>query len=296
MKFINTERGYTLTGENKLEDRIPSGAYRLSYDHRNDQLFYVKTKLEYDKLVDLPSNEYETVLKEMDQFLKQETKNSYIDHGFIYKRSIFLHGSPGTGKSCIVNRVCEQVEKKGGIIIFNDQTHLTLEALEQLKVTLPDILTLVIFEEFDQTINKNEEDLLRLLDGQVQKNNAIYLATTNFLNKIPKRVLRPGRFSRVIEVLHPTIEARTEYIKAVSKNKNIVHELAEKTNGFTIDEVKEAVLSVNCLNYSINEAVERIKETSDTTSRLTNQQNTTERHTNTLRKFFDNLDLEESEL
>jgi SpoVK/Ycf46/Vps4 family AAA+-type ATPase len=268
MKFINTPNGYTVTSEQALNDRLPSGAFRLSYNSRNNMLFYNQTKLEYDKLVDLPSKEFNSIVKEMDQFLKSETKQSYIDHGFIYKRSFFLHGNPGTGKSCIVNRVCEKVISSGGIVIFNDNIHVTLLALEELKNVLPDVLTLVIFEEFDEIISSDEENMLRLLDGQVQKNNAIYLGTTNFLNKIPKRILRPGRFSRVVEVLPPSIEARSKYIQTVSKNKLIVNELSEKTEGFTIDELKEAVLSINCLGYKLDEAVTRIKETSEITDRL----------------------------
>jgi SpoVK/Ycf46/Vps4 family AAA+-type ATPase len=270
MKFINTTHGYTLTQENVLENRIPAGAYRLKVN-REGIIFYTPSKLEYDNLVDLPSQEYESVIGEMNQFLKSETKKSYIDHGFIYKRSIFLHGAPGTGKSCIVNRVCEQVVKMGGIIIFNDTAGVTMMALEQLKTSTPDVLTLVIFEEFDEVIQHDEENLLRLLDGQVQKNNAIYLATTNFLDKIPKRMLRPGRFSRVVEVLPPSTLARLKYIETVSKNKSIITELGEKTEGFTIDELKEAVLSINCLGYKIDEAVHRIKQTTEVTSRLKDQ-------------------------
>jgi len=32
--------------------------------------------------------------------------------------------------------------------------------------------------------------------------------------------------------------------------------------------LKESVLSINCLGYKLNDAVERIKQTSDITSRL----------------------------
>jgi SpoVK/Ycf46/Vps4 family AAA+-type ATPase len=268
MKFINTPKGITSTVEEQLQERVPSGSYRLSYDSRQEKLYYIPTKLEYDKLVDLPSVEYDSILKEMSQFLKPETKKAYEDHGFIYKRSVFLHGGPGTGKSCIVNRVCEKVVSMGGIVIFNDYAQVTMIALEELKNLNPNVLTLVIFEEFDEVIENDEENMLRLLDGQVQKNNAVYLATTNFLNKIPKRMLRPGRFSRVIEVFPPSIEARLKYIETVSRNKTIVKELAEKTAGFTIDELKESVLSINCLGYKLDEAVDRIKQTSDVTSRL----------------------------
>lgn len=272
MKFVNTEKGFTLSQATEFHSRLPSGAYRLQWDDRKKELYFCPTKLEYDRLVDLPSPEFTAVTEEMDQFLKPSTKQAYLDHGFIYKRSMFLHGAPGTGKSCIVNRVNEKVNKMGGIVIFNDNVIFTQMALEQLKNTCDDTLVLVILEEFDEIINPNgmdqEENMLRLLDGQVQKNNVIYLATTNFLNKIPKRMLRPGRFSRLIEVFPPGLDARTQYISTVSKDKSIVKELAEMTHGFTIDELKEAVLSVNCLGYSLEVAVDRIKATGEITSRL----------------------------
>lgn len=272
MKFVFGHKGVHSVPSTELLDAPPVGAYRMSYDSRNEILYFGPTKLEYDKLVDLPSPEFTEVLGEMTQFLKPATKQAYLDHGFIYKRSIFLHGPPGTGKSCIVNRVCEKVAQMGGIIIFNDSPQLTMMALEQLKNYCPDVLTLVILEEFDQIIDPSgmdeEENMLRLLDGQVQKNNVIYLATTNFLNKIPKRLLRPGRFSRLIQVNTPNLEARTKYIEIVSRNKSIVTELAEATDGFTIDELKEAVLSINCLGYDLTRAVNRIKETTEVTNRL----------------------------
>lgn len=209
-------------------------------------------------------------MNEMNHFLKPETKQSYVDHGFLYKRSIFLHGAPGTGKIVIVNRVCESVVKTGGIILFNAEAEITEMALNQLAESQPDVLTLVIFEEFDETLsNKHRESqVLKMLDGQVQKNNAIYLATTNFLEKIPARVLRPGRFSRLIEVGFPSLEARTKYISLVSKDSSIVAELAEKTEGFSVDELKECVLSISCLGYSIDETVDRVTATKEIAATL----------------------------
>lgn len=269
MKFIQSSKGFFIGEPTSISDRLPKGAYRLSYNGREERLYFIPTKLEYDKLVDLPSPEFTEIMNEMNVFLSPPTKKAYIDHGFVYKRSIFLHGAPGTGKSCIVNRVSEKVENMGGIIIFNDNPQVTIMALEILKMSNPDLLTMVIFEEFDQILEEGgEEDMLRLLDGQVQKNNVIYLATTNFLDKIPKRMLRPGRFSRTIEVFPPNIEARTAYINLVSKDKSIVNALSETTDGFTIDELKEAVLSINCLGYSMISAVDRIKETSELIDKL----------------------------
>lgn len=271
-KFLYTPDHIERINDVRIEDELKVGAYRLGFDGNRGVLLYNPFQMNYDKIIDLPSVEFDTVVGEINQFLKPETKKSYIDHGFLYKRSIFLHGLPGSGKTCIVNRVCEAVTKVGGIIIFHENRDLTEMALMELQETQPDTLVLVIFEEFDEMMNntRNEAAILKMLDGQVQKNNAIYLATTNFLEKIPKRVLRPGRFSRLIKVNFPSLEARTKYISLVSKNNDIVSELAEKTEGFSIDELKEAVLSISCLGYSIDETVQRLKDTTEITNQLKN--------------------------
>lgn len=271
-QFLYTPDHVEVINSVKVADELDSGAYQIGWDGNRGVILYQPFQMNYDKIIDLPSKEFDTVISEMDMFLKPETKQSYVDHGFLYKRSIFLHGLPGTGKTCIVNRVCEAVSKVGGIILFNENANLTSMALEELANVMPDRLVLVIFEEFDEQIsNKRQEShLLKMLDGQIQKNNAIYLATTNFLNKIPKRVLRPGRFSRVVRVDFPSLEARLKYITLVSKKQGMIQELAEKTEGFSIDELKEAVLSINCLSYSIDETVQRINDTKDITERLKN--------------------------
>lgn len=268
-QFLQTPNGFQIVEEYKLVDELSAGAYTLLFDPRSRIITYKPLDMQHDNLIDLPSAEFTTVINEMNHFLKPETKQSYREHGFLYKRSIFLHGLPGTGKTCIVNKVSQQVVKNGGIVIFNDNPNIIQLALDELKEAKPDILTLVLLEEFDELMGQGyETSLLKMLDGQIQKPNTIYLATTNFLNKIPKRILRPGRFSRLIQVQFPSLEARTKYVTLVSKDQTIVKELSEKSEGFSIDELKEAVLSINCLGYSIDETVARIKTTQDITSKL----------------------------
>lgn len=294
-KFLNTPDHVEVINDVRISKELEVGAYQIEYDANRGVIKYVPFTMNYDKIIDLPSKEFDTVINEMNQFLLPATKQSYIDHGFLYKRSIFMHGLPGTGKTCIVNRVCEAVTKSGGIILFNDNPQLTAMALQELQNTMPDKLVLVIFEEFDELLlnKRKESELLKMLDGQIQKNNAIYLATTNFLEKIPKRVLRPGRFSRLIQVGFPSLEARTKYISLVSKNPAIVAELADKTEGFSIDELKEAVLSISCLGYTIDETVKRLKDTTALTGQLKN--NADEKDATLDLSSFDEMDLEDEE-
>jgi SpoVK/Ycf46/Vps4 family AAA+-type ATPase len=128
---------------------------------------------------------------------------------------------------------------------------------------------MVVFEEFDRYIEYSEHELLSLLDGQNQKENIIYMATTNFIDKIPARIRRPGRMSTLIEVKAPIAEARKVFIQ--NKCGNVLNhlspenmdELVAATDGLTIDELKEFLQSVVIFKEDPDVVLARLKEFSN---------------------------------
>jgi hypothetical protein len=248
-----------------LVNPLPSGVYEFLYDYDNQQGWFKNIDTNYDKLVNLPSREFDEVVNEIGLFLNPETKEAYNRYGFLYKRSMLLYGEPGTGKTCLVNKVSEIVKNNGGIVLFNPNPSLLSKAYEYLNDVQPDVLTLVIFEELDQWLHNNEEEMLHLLDGEIQKSNVIYLSTTNFIDEIPKRICRPGRFSKLIKVDFPNNEARRAYLnmKLTEQDKQIhdVDKWVKVTENLSIDELKETVLSVCCLNQELTSVVKRIMDT-----------------------------------
>jgi len=259
-KFVENSDTYTPIKIDGTHPELPSGAYRPWFDHDRQMVMFSKIKLNCDNIIELPSKEYDYVTAQMRNFLRPETKQSYIDNGFLYKRSVMLHGKPGTGKTVIVNRVVQEALKSNAVVLFNPDPAYMQEFFEALESTAPDKLTVVIFEEFEDLVNKYENDLLSLLDGEVQKNNIMYLATTNYIDQIPLRMQRPGRFSSIIEVNYPSLEARSVYLKAKKINPDLIKSWSELTEGFSIDEVKETVLAVNCLGEKLTEVVSRLNE------------------------------------
>lgn len=181
-----------------------------------------------------------------------------LDKDHLYLTSDFtIHHN--TGKTCIVNRVATDVVKNGGIVIFNPNPGELKEAFNILDDLQPEVTTMVIFEELDKMLQRYEGELLNLLDGEVQKNNVVYLATTNFIDQIPARIRRPGRFSTSVEVDYPTHQARVIYLDTKLKNTEEANQWAELTEGFSVDELKELVLSVKCLGYSPEVVIPRIR-------------------------------------
>jgi SpoVK/Ycf46/Vps4 family AAA+-type ATPase len=132
-----------------------------------------------------------------------------------------------------------------------------------IKDIEPNKKVLVIWEEFDTILRHDESTLLSLLDGEIQVGNIIYLATTNYLAKIPARIKnRPSRFARVIEVSEPNEESRRAFLKAKLHDSDTdkLEPMVQATEGFVIDQIKDLIISVCCFGYPISEAVLKIKQ------------------------------------
>ena len=271
-KFQTESNNYHPMRDLPVVNPLPSGVYEFIYDWDSQRGWFKQIDTNHDKLVDLPSKEFDEVVGEIGLFLDKETKNNYEKYGFLYKRSMLLYGQPGTGKTCIVNKVAEIVKQNGGIVLFNPRPNLLSIAYEYLNDIQPDVLTLVVFEELDQLLDQDEETMLHILDGEIQKKNVVYLATTNFIDEIPQRICRPGRFSKLISVDFPNKEARKVYLETklneTDRRKFNIKEWVAKTENLSIDELKETVLSVCCLNQKLDAVVERILATKEIQGKL----------------------------
>jgi len=256
--FISRNGLFKAADNQTLESKLPLGTYSIEQDLAGN-LYFRATDVNCDDLVDLPDPSYEKVVNEMEHFLKEETKQKFKDLGYLYKRSSLLHGLPGTGKTSIVNRVSKTTINNNGIVLLNPIPSVLPEALTILKELQPECTVLVIFEEIDQLLVNYESDLLNVLDGEVQKDNVIYLATTNFIKEVPPRLMRPGRFSSVIEVGYPNAAARKAYLRT-KLNEDKAVSIARATKGLSIDELKEVVQSTECFGYSLQDTIKRISE------------------------------------
>ena len=189
-------------GQNGVYRAVPStekiskldrGFYEVIVDTRTNELYFKQTKNVHDKIIDLPDTAYNKVVGEINQFLTEKTKSLFEEFGFLYKRSSLLYGPPGTGKTCIINRVANTIIEKGGVVLFNPSPRYLSQALDRLNDIQPETIVMVVFEELDRLTAQYEDSLLSILDGEIQKENIIYLASTNFIEKVPNRIKRPGR-------------------------------------------------------------------------------------------------------
>lgn len=245
-------------------EKLKPGAY-IVHNSPMEGLFLERTKITSDFIVDIPGTAYDQVVAEFEHFLKPETKNRFNKLGVLYKRSSLLFGPPGTGKTCIVNRISELAINSGAIVLFNPNPSLLPAAYQAIEDAQPESLVLVIFEEIEEIINFDETQLLLLLDGAIQKDNIIYLATTNHIEQIPQRILRPGRFSSIVKVDYLTEEGRARFINAKTQaikddvTPDFINDLTKVSESMTIDEITELIRGRYCLSIPLEELAARIK-------------------------------------
>jgi Cdc6-like AAA superfamily ATPase len=257
--FFKVQNDYQPSPYVEVVRRLDPGMYKASYDDMSDSVTFKVMESNHDELVDLPGTEYDAVVSDVDLFLRPETEAKFKEMGFIHKFNILLHGPPGTGKTCLVNRVAQKLIAANAIVLFNPQPHALQKTYEILDAIQPDTRVLVIFEEMDEHVRREETTLLHVLDGEIQKKNAMYIATTNYIDKIPARVRRPGRFSSVIKVGFPNAKARAHYLSTKLKDKAMIASIVERTDGFSIDELKEVVRGVYCMGKDLDSYIQYVK-------------------------------------
>lgn len=245
-----------------IQDNLESGQYKVGVTQKG-QVYLEQMTVSTDKILRLPGSEFELATVELEHFLSDLCKDTFGQLGYTYNDAWLFFGRHGTGKSYLVNRIAEMVIERGGIVLFDPDPRILPEAYKIVDNLQKDRLVLVIMEEFDETANNHEEAMLKLLDGQSKRANTLFAATTNFIKKIPKRMLRPGRFPFILQVKEPSREARKAYldVKLSKVQPDMIDPILEATEGFTIDEVKETVRSVVALKRNLPDTVQRLRLT-----------------------------------
>lgn len=246
---------------------VPAGVYQIKYAD-NIGYYLMKKELNLDELIDLPMPEGIEVIDGIKTFWERESK--FKEYGYAYKRGILLYGVPGAGKTCIIERLCKNlIDQKDGVVFTlsseNDLSFYLSFMPEIYRVIEKDRPIVTIIEDIDGLCQHKEAEskLLNVLDGMNQFENVVYIATTNYTERLSERILnRPNRFDRRIEVKSPNDECRRMYFR----HKLKPHDLAaididvwvKKTKGMSMAHLGEVIKSVLILGNDFNETIERL--------------------------------------
>ena len=247
----------------QVVDKIPAGQYTIMQTQRG--ICFSKHEINLDDILVLPDSASEEVVREIELFWTKEDK--FREFGFLWKRGVLMYGPPGSGKTSTVQIISKKVIDMGGITIYCTEPLVNAAGLALLRIVEPKRPIVVIIEDIDSVIERfGEAELLALLDGQLQVDNVVFLATTNYPENLDKRMTnRPSRFDLIKEVGFPSPDARKLFLE--KKNPVLSAEdidlWVDKTDGFTIAHLKEMIVYVECLGNTFEDALSKIRDMID---------------------------------
>lgn len=242
---------------------LPAGVFACAMSQSGPYL--LKVKNDTDTLVRFPDGPAEEIIAEITQF--QELRARFKEYGFLHKRGILVHGPPGSGKTVMLQHIIELlVRGYGGIALYMENPGVASSCLQMIRQIEPDRQIVGIMEDFDNLIRiYNPTSWLSMLDGENQVDNIVFVATTNYPENIDKRFTdRPSRFDVVRYVGLPSATAMAAYLKAKVKGMSdsdvkAFSQAAEREK-YTIAHLKELIILTHCFGYTLNNAVQRIKD------------------------------------
>jgi predicted AAA+ superfamily ATPase len=248
--------------------KVPSGVYEIGWNSNLQTFTLKKQPFKTDELYHLPSYEIMDILKDIDNFWNRV--DVYKKYNFIHKRGILMYGEPGCGKSGIIQLISQQIIKNDGIVI-NIKDEEDVERFTSFIGTFrkiePNRPLIVLLEDIDSLAGEGRSQtarLLNILDGVKQIEGVVYIATTNYPEKLQERITnRPSRFDRRYKVELPNEEIRRAYINYKLSDddlKNVDVDLwISKTDGMSLSHLKEVVVSVIVMGRTFEETMDNLE-------------------------------------
>jgi len=242
--------------------KLSPGIYEI---HQNQSIgtYFQKIEADLSGLVSFAGSNADKVVSEIQKFWTREQKFRKVKLPF--KRGILLYGPPGSGKTCTIKLVIRNlIQDHSGVVIKFTQPALFTSAMRTFREVQRHTPVIVLMEDMDNILeNYYESEVINILDGVDTFDKVVYLATTNYPEKLSDRILnRPSRFDRRFYIGTPNEQERRVYIQTISEgvSKIQVPKWVKDTEGFTIAHIKELFISVEVMGDDYDKSLAYLKE------------------------------------
>ena len=261
IQYINQGNQFKPAGKIKLVKKLEPCAYEAHTGM--DGIYFEKVEPRTDNLLVFENSRMKRVMEEIDKFWT--LKANFDRLGFLHNRGILAYGPPGTGKTAMIHQVAENMIAKGETVLFGKSIGTVSEALHTFREIEPNRKMVVVLEDMDEYIGYSERDTLQLLDGSNSVDNVLFLGTTNYIERFPARLRRPGRFDKEIKIGFPPVEGRLVYLK--DKLTGLVEDdeiarMAEETEGFSFGHLRELVIAGFAFEEDVDKTIKRLRRVS----------------------------------
>lgn len=241
---------------------LPAGVYGCRVN--NDLGPYVVPEpWRTDGLLELPDHAMEETLADFEKFWTLES--AFTKRDFLHKRGVMVWGPPGSGKTCLIALLAARLVKQmRGVVLKVDQPHATTACLALIRKIEPKRPLVTIMEDLDALVMQyGEPAFLSFLDGEMNVNGIVHIATTNYPERLDRRFVdRPSRFDTIRYVGMPSAAARKAYLIAKAPDLATDGELdvwVKKSDGFSLAHLKEMIVAVKCFEQPLSDVVARLR-------------------------------------
>jgi hypothetical protein len=251
--------GYYATGRTLAT--LPAGAYFCQADCSGTPYLEPKN-LELDELIDFSGSLSSRILHEVDRFW--DLGERFRRYGFLHRRGYLFYGKQGGGKSSVVHQIVGKIVGAGHVAFFCGHPYYLIANLERFRQVEPDRPIVCVFEDIDAIIEHyGDSQLLQCLDGNFQVDKAINLATTNYPEKLDRRIIsRPRRFDRILRIDAPDARLRDAFFARKVPDLSAEERglWVKLTEGLQFAALAELVISVCCLEHPLEEAAQLLRQ------------------------------------
>jgi hypothetical protein len=246
---------YTHTGRTQKE--LDPAAYSL-FEDNHGTIYLRKENVNSDELIEFKDSITDQILSEIEVFWG--AKKIFQHYGFLHRRGYLFYGKAGCGKSGIIYLIINKIIKRGGIVLICESPHMLSEEVKIIRHIEPHKHIVCVFEDIDAIIAKyGENGVLSFLDGESQADDILNIATTNYPERLDKRIVaRPRRFDRRIKINPPSASVRQEFFTKKLGITEDIDKWVRGSDGFSFAGMTELVISVKALGIEFEKAVKEI--------------------------------------
>lgn len=244
--------------------KLLPGTYDIK-SSQNHGVYFEKIPVITKGILRFPETNSDKIASEIQNFWDRE--NIFKEYNLTHKRGVMLYGPPGSGKSSTIALVMKDVIERGGLVINFVNPSLFLAGIRKLREIQKDTPIVVLMEDIDSIIQAtSESEVLNVLDGVNQIEKVVFLATTNYPERLGDRIInRPSRFDKRFKIGHPNDESRRLYLDFIIGGKEKVKSLnidiekwVHDTQNFSIAHLKELFVAVVILGDKYEDAIETL--------------------------------------
>lgn len=250
---------------------LTPGVYEIDQNPKTG-IYFEKIPVRSEGLLRFPDTNSDRVVSEIKKFWERE--NIFKEYGLTYKRGILLYGPAGSGKTSTVQLIIEDVVSRDGIVIKFSEPYIFIDGMRVLRQIQPNTPVVVIMEDIDSILESySESEILNILDGVNEVSKVVFLATTNYPEKLGARIVnRPSRFDKRFRIGFPSAVSRRMYFEHLIGNgdpKRLEDKISElkidldrwvaDTDEMSIAHLKELFVQVVIIGDSYEESIKTLE-------------------------------------